>query len=117
MSTSLTVSTPNGLARIDSIDAQFALFDRFNLARTMAENYRFVATGDEKHPYKLVKRSVPARIFEGVNGVEATPMAKATTAERLHLNATKGKYNDENRLFEQDSASLKVGEVAAWARI
>jgi hypothetical protein len=44
-------------------------------------------------------------------------MAKATTAERLHLNATKGRYNDENRLFEQDSASLKVGEVATWARI
>jgi hypothetical protein len=117
MSTSLTVSTPNGLARIDSIDAQFALFDRFNLARTMAKNYRFVATGDEKHPYKLVKRSVPVSIFEGVNGVEATPMTKATTAERVHLNATKGRYNDENRLFEQDGASLEVGEVAAWSTL
>lgn len=117
MSTALTVATPNGLARLDTIDAQFALFDRFNLARTMAKNYRFVQTGDEKHPYKLVKRSAPVSIFEGVNGVEATPMAKATTSERIHLNATKGKYNDENRLFEQDSASLKVGEVAAWATL
>ena len=117
MSTAMTVATPNGLARLDTIDAQFALFDRFNLARTMAKNYRFVATGDEKHPYKLVKRSSPVSIFEDVNGVEATPMAKVTTAERMHLNATKGKYNDENRLFEQDSASLKVGEVAAWSRI
>jgi hypothetical protein len=117
MSTSLTVSTPNGLARIDSIDAQFALFDRFNLARTMAKNYRFVSTGDEKHPYKLVKRSVPVSIFEGVNGIEATPMAKATMAERVHLNATKGRYNDENRLFEQDGASLEVGEVAAWSTL
>lgn len=117
MSTALTVATPNGLARLDTIDAQFALFDRFNLARTMAKNYRFVQTGDEKHPYKLVKRSAPVSIFEGANGVEATPMAKATTSERIHLNATKGKYNDENRLFEQDSASLKVGEVAAWATL
>lgn len=117
MSTVLTVATPNGLARLDNIDAQFALFDKFNLARTMAKNYRFVATGDEKHPYKLVKRAAPVSIFEGVNGVEATPVAKATMADRIHLNATKGKYNDENRLFDQDSVSLKVGEVAAWATI
>lgn len=115
MSTALTVATPNGLARLDSIDAQFALFDRFNLARTMAKNYRFVATDDEKHPYKLVKRASPVSIFEGVNGVEATPMGKATTAERIRLNRMRGKYNDENRLFDQDSVSLKVGEVAAWA--
>ena len=115
MSTALTVATPNGLARLDNIDAQFVLFDKFNLARTMAKNYRFVATGDEKHPYKLVKRASPVSIFEGVNGVEATPMAKATMADRIRLNATKGKYNDENRLFNQDSVSLKVGEVVAWA--
>ena len=40
-----------------------------------------------------------------------------TQAERVGLSRGRGKYNDEGRLFEQDSASLKVGEVAAWSSI
>lgn len=36
---------------------------------------------------------------------------------QVGLNAHRGKYNDENRLFEQDTASLKVGEVEAWTTI
>lgn len=115
--TALTVRTAAGdLAKLDTIDAQFALFDRFKLARTMAETHKFVESGDDKHPYKLVKRENPVRIFD--NGSTMVAASIATNAERVGLNRMRrAKYGDENKLFDQDSASLKVGEVAAWATI
>ena len=114
----LAVKTSTGnLARIDSIDAQFALFDRFHLARTMAETHRFVASGDEKHPFKLVKRAAPVRIFDDGEQTRVLAAVQMTQSERVGLNRGRGKYNDAGRLFEQDSASLTVGEVTPWHTI
>ena len=105
------------LVRLESMDAQFALFDKYKLARTMAETHRFIPGDDKDHPYKLVKRASPIKIFEDGEQLKAVSAVQMTQAERVGLSRGRGKYNDEGRLFEQDSASLKVGEVAAWSSI
>lgn len=55
-------------------------------------------------------------MFDDGNG-GLVALSAATTSERVGLNRMRGRYNDENRLFDQDSASIKVGEVAAWSTI
>lgn len=109
------VKLENGsLARVDSFNFQFKMFKKYNLAPTMAETHKFEQRADGK--FALVKRDRPVRFFDDGDGKIVGLMA-ATQSARVGLNRTRGKYGDENRLFEQDSASLKVGEVAAWNTI
>ena len=89
------------------------LFKRFKLSPTMVETHRFEKRGDN---FALVKRERPVKIFDDGNG-SVVALAATTTTDRVGLNRMRGKYNDENRLFDQDCASLKVGEVAAWSTL
>ena len=102
------------LARADSLDFQMKMFKRYGLSPTMAETHRFECRGEGK--FALVKREKPVRMFDDGNG-GVIALTAATTSERIGLNRMRGKYNDENRLFDQDGASIKVGEVAAWSTI
>lgn len=101
------------VANFDTVDAQMALFKRFKLSPTMVETHRFEKRGDN---FALVKRDRPVKIFDDGNG-GVVALTAATTTERVGLNRMRGKYNDENRLFDQDCASIKVGEVAAWSTL
>ena len=101
------------LAKVDSFDFQMEMFRKYNLSPTMAETQRFVKRGDT---FALVKRDKPVRFFDDGNG-NVIALSAATQAEKVGLNKMRGKYGDENRLFDQDSASLKVGEVAAWSTL
>lgn len=114
MSSELARLQDGSLARVDSLDFQMEMFRKCKLSPTMAETHRFESRGDGK--FALVKRERPVRLFDDGNG-GLVALSAATTSERVGLNKMRGKYNDENRLFDQDSASIKVGEVAAWSTI
>lgn len=112
MTDALAKKTDASLQRIESVDFQMDMFKRLNLSPLMCETHRFEPRPGGK--FALVKRDKPVRLFDS-NG--SASLSTATTADRIGLNKGRGKYNDENRLFDQDSASLKVGEVAAWSTI
>ena len=114
MSNELVKLQDGSLARVDSFDFQVEMFKKYKLSPTMAETHRFEKRGEGK--FALVKRDKPVRFFDDGNGgvVQLTAM---TQAEKIGINRHRGKYGDENRLFDQDSASLKVGEVAAWSTL
>ena len=101
------------LAKVDSFDFQMEMFRKYNLSPTMAETHRFEKRGDT---FALVKRDKPVRFFDDGNG-NVIALSAATQAEKVGLNKMRGKYGDESRLFDQDSASIKVGEVAAWSTL
>lgn len=106
--------------RIDDVDFQFGLFDRFKLARTLAETHRFVRNeGDEGHPYKLVKRERPVRIFDDGGGARAVAQMQRSYSDRVGVSrpARRGKYNDEERLALSEALSVEPKEVDAWASI
>ena len=103
------------LVDIDNIDAQFSLLKMFNLPPTMAQTHK-VERRDGK--YVLCKRENPVAIFADDDGrMRAVAQVQKTSSEKIGLSRTRGKYNDEGRLYDADSASLKVGEVAAWSTI
>ena len=114
MSNELVKLQNGNLARVDSFDFQMEMFKRFRLSPTMAETHRFESRGEGK--FALVKRERPVRFFDDGNG-GVVALTAATTSEKVGLNKMRGKYNDENRLFDQDSASIKVGEVASWSTL
>lgn len=114
MSNELVKLQDGTLARVDSLDFQMEMFKRYGLSPTMAETHRFEVRGEGK--FALVKREKPVRFFDDGNG-GLVALSAATTSEKVGLNKMRGKYNDENRLFDQDSASIKVGEIAAWSTI
>ena len=114
MSNKIAKVRDGSLARTDSLDFQIEMFRKYKLSPTMAETHRFESRGDGK--FALVKRDRPVRMFDDGNG-GVVALTAATTSERVGLNRMRGKYNDENRLFDQDSASIKVGEVASWSTI
>lgn len=102
------------VARPGSIDEQLELFRKFGLAPTMAETHRIV---HRESGFALVKRSRPIHIYEDSDNNLAVATLQQTYADRIHLTAKQGKYNDENRLFDQDSASIEVKEITPWAVI
>lgn len=114
MSNELVKLQNGSLARVDSFDFQMEMFRKYRLSPAMAETHRFESRGEGK--FALVKRERPVRFFDDGNG-GVVALTAATTSEKVGLNKMRGKYNDENRLFDQDSASLKVGEVAAWSTL
>lgn len=114
MSNELVKLQDGSLARVDSFDFQMEMFKKYKLSPTMAETHRFESRGEGK--FALVKRERPVRLFDDGNG-GVVALTAATTSEKVGLNKHRGKYGDENRLFDQDSASLKVGEVQAWSTI
>lgn len=113
MSNELVKLQDGSLARVDSFNFQSEMFKKYGLSPTMVETHRFERRGDN---FALVKREKPVRLFDDGNG-GIIALTAATTSEKVGLNKMRGKYGDENRLFDQDSASLKVGEVAAWSTI
>ena len=110
------VKIGNGaLVDIDNIDAQFSLLKMFSLPPTMAQTHK-VERRDGK--YVLCKRENPVTIFADDDGrMRAVAQVQKTSSEKIGLSRMRGKYNDEGRLYDADSASLKVGEVTAWATI
>ena len=114
MSNELVKLHDRSLARVDSLDFQMEMFRKYKLSPTMAETHRFESRGEGK--FALVKRERPVRLFDDGNG-GVVALTAATASEKVGLNKMRGKYGDENRLFDQDSASLKVGEVAAWSTL
>lgn len=113
-STALARREDGSLARVDSFDFQVEMFKKYKLSPTMAETHRFEQREDGR--FALVKRERPVRFFDDGNG-SVVALSAATQAEKVGLNKMRGKYGDENRLFDQDSASIKVGEVAAWSTL
>lgn len=114
MSNALQKITAADLARIDSVDFQMEMFKRLNLSPMMVETHKFERRGEG---LALVKRKTPVTLFDdGDHGLSIAKVQK-TEAERSGLNALRGKYNDEGRLFDQDSASIEVKEVQPWATI
>lgn len=115
MSHDLVKISNGALVDINNIDAQFSLLKMFNLPQTMAETHK-VERRDGK--YVLCKRENPVQIFADDDGrMRAIAQVQKTSSEKIGLSRTRGKYNDEGRLYDSDSASLKVGEVAAWSTI
>lgn len=113
MSNEIVRRDDSTLAKVDSFDFQVEMFKKYKLSPTMAETHKFEKRGDS---FALVKRDKPVRFFDDGNG-SVVALSAATTSEKVGLNKMRGKYGDENRLFDQDSASLKVGEVAAWSTL
>lgn len=113
MSNELVKLQDGSLARVDSFNFQAEMFKKYGLSPTMVETHRFEKRGDK---FALVKREKPVRFFDDGNG-GVVQLAAMTQAEKVGINRHRGKYGDENRLFDQDSASIKVGEVAAWSTI
>lgn len=101
----------------NDIEFQFDMFRKFDLSTTMAETHQFVPTDDEKHPWKLVKRDNPISNFDNGDHVQAVSQVQKTYAEKIGLNRSRGKYNDESRLLLGEAQSVEVGEIAAWATI
>lgn len=109
------VVRPNGaIANVDSIDFQMEMFNRYKLSPTMAETYKFEKRGDS---FALVKRAAPIRIFDDGGHLKSVAVVQKTQSEKIRLSATRGKYNDEGRLFDQDCASIEVKEVTPFAVI
>ena len=108
------VKIGNGaLVDIDNIDAQFSLLKMFSLPPTMARTHKVVRKDEH---WTLCKRDNPIEIFADDDGrMRAIAQVQKTSSEKIGLSRTRGKYNDEGRLYDSDSASLKVGEVAAWS--
>lgn len=118
MSRALVRRERGDIARLDTIDAQLALFRKHRLAESMAERYKFVE-GDAPGKYKLVKRTTPITLYaDDVTGaMRSITQVQKTAAERVKLSATKGKYNDEHRLVLSDVPTVEVGEIKSWSVI
>lgn len=113
MSNDIVKRADGTVVKVDSIDFQMEMFKKAGLSPTMVETHKFEKRGD---CFVLAKRERRITIFDDGNG-GMVAMQAMTESERVGLNKARGKYNDENRLFDQDSASLKVGEVAAWSTL
>lgn len=109
MTNSIMKSAGTSLANINSLEVQFRLFEMYGLSTSMAERYKFEVV--DGGGYKLVKRHRPIAIFDDGDHLRSISQSAKTDSERIHLSTTKGKYNDEWRLFDQDSASIEVKEV------
>ena len=118
MSRALVKVERGELARLDTIEAQLALFRKHNLSETMAERYKFVE-GDAPGKYKLVKRTTPIVIYadDETGAMRSITQVQKTQAERVGLSKSKGKYNDEERLVLSDVPTVEVGEVKSWSVI
>lgn len=115
MSNELVKLGSGELAKIETLEAQFALLKKFGLPETAAE--RNVVVFKDGH-YTLQKRENPISIYPDDNGnLRSVVQVQKTHSERIGLSAARGKYNDENRLYAQDAASLDVGEIVPWATI
>ena len=118
MSTDLVKKSEGELARLETIDAQFALFKKYKLSESMAERYRFIA-GDKPGEYKLVKREVPIAIYadDDTGAMRSVAQVQKTTSERVRLSATRGRYKDEHRLVLSEVPTVEIGEVKSWSVI
>lgn len=115
MSCELVKVKDGALLGVDNIDAQFQLLAMFNLPPTMAKTHKVERRGDT---WTLCKRENPVEIFADDDGrMRAVAQVQKTRSEQIGLSRTRGKYNDEARLYDADCANLKVGEVQAWATI
>lgn len=112
--TALAKRQTSAVASYETIDGQMELFRKYKLSPTMVETHRFEKRGDY---FALVKRSAPIKVFDDGAAMSAVSTVRQTYAEKVGLNTHRGKYNDENRLFEQDTASIEVGEVSPWSSI
>lgn len=115
MSREVIKAVDGALLDVNNIDAQFQLLKMFNLPPTMARTHKVERRGEA---WTLCKRENPIEIFADDDGrMRAVAQVQKSHSEKIGLSRTRGKYNDEARLYDADSASLKVGEVAAWSII
>lgn len=99
----------------DNIEAQFSLLKMFKLPLTMATTHK--VERKDGH-WTLIKRETPVDIFADDDGrMRVVAQVQKTQSEKIGLSRTRGKYGDEGRLYDQDCASLAVGEVDAWGTI
>lgn len=108
----IVIRNAQELARID---VQLDLITtKFKLEPSAAERYKVVKDGKY---FKLVKRETPIKIIAGADGnpTVSAMVAVATYGERL-FKKTKGRYNDEHRLIESQSASIETKEVMSMVR-
>lgn len=106
----------------DYREEQSELFASKGLPRHYADTKMIVATGETARSglpmCRILDRGVELREIDEEDGEHALSIAGAKMFdERTGINKLRGKYNDEGRLFDADSASIKVGEVEAWASI
>ena len=101
---------------MENIEAQFKLLKMFNLPPTMAETHK-VERKDGR--WTLMKRESPVTLYADDDGrMRAVVQVQKTKAEKVGLDRPRGgKYNDENRLYDQDSASIETKEVQAWGSL
>lgn len=118
MSGELVKVASGELARLETLEAQLALFRKHNLAESMAERYKLVE-GDAPGKYKLVKRNTPITLYadDETGAMRCIVQVQKTASERVKLSATKGKYNDEHRLVLSEVPTVEVGEVQSWSVI
>jgi len=110
------IKVGDGAVSVDNIEAQFQLLKMFNLPPTMAATHK--VERKDGH-WTLMKRDNPIEIFADDDGrMRAVVQVQKTQAEKIGLNRPRGgKYGDENRLYDSDSASIEVKEIQPWATI
>lgn len=111
MKNAVVKRTAADLAKIDSVDFQMEMFKKYKLSPLMVETHKFEPRGDN---FALVKRDTPVKLFDDCEHGLTIAAVQKTHSERVGLNRGRGKYNDENRLFDADCASIEVKEVAPW---
>lgn len=101
---------------VENIEAQFQLLKMFNLPPTAAETHK--VERKDGH-WTLTKRERPVILYADDDGrMRSVVQVQKTEAEKVGLDRPReGKYNDENRLYAQDSASIEVKEVQAWGSL
>lgn len=93
-----------------------ALFVSKGMSPLMAFSHDLVPAGDGK--YRLVKRTEPIDTidFDLEGNARSVAYKVKSASELVGLDKPRpgAKFNDESRLFDQDCASLKVGEIESW---
>lgn len=108
-------STPLALTQ-EKFEKQMELFVSKGMEPSMAFSHELIPIGDGK--YKLIKRDDPIDIIDfDIEGNASHIAYKVkSAAELIGIDKPRAntKFGDEQRLIDQDTASLEVGEIESW---